>query len=161
MEYRTQMKPVAAKAIKLSQKHRSIRIYEKFGLQYNLPTFWDILSFSAGRLKSFRPAATSNHFANGAQKNTVFGPAYSQIYWVHQFKYTIFLSTYQPGGSWTPKILKHLPLLLIQTWWSKGKWNESEDMPAVSPNDAVYLKALSQKFVTVTPPQHSHSQRVQ
>jgi hypothetical protein len=38
------------------------------------PTFCDTLSFSAGRVRSFIPAATRHHFINGAQKNTVFGP---------------------------------------------------------------------------------------
>ena len=38
------------------------------------PRFWDTLSFSAGRERSFKPAATRHHFINGAQKNTVFGP---------------------------------------------------------------------------------------
>lgn len=38
-------------------------------------TFCDALSLFAGRLKSFKPAATKHHFINGAQKNTVFGPA--------------------------------------------------------------------------------------
>lgn len=51
-EYLTQIKPVHASA-----------------------TFWDMLSLSAGRLKSFTPAATRHHFINGAQKKTVFGPA--------------------------------------------------------------------------------------
>lgn len=51
-EYRTQIKPVAAKA-----------------------RFCDTLSFSAGRLKSLTPAMTRHHFIIGAQKNTVFGPA--------------------------------------------------------------------------------------
>jgi hypothetical protein len=50
------MKPVAAKA-----------------------TFCDTLNFSAGREKSFRPAATKPHLASGAQKKivlvlSVFGP---------------------------------------------------------------------------------------
>lgn len=51
-EYLTQIKPVHASA-----------------------TFCDTLSLSAGRLKSFTPAATRHHFINGAQKKTVFGPA--------------------------------------------------------------------------------------
>ena len=38
------------------------------------PTFWETLSLSAGRLRSFKPAATRHHFITGAQKNTVFGP---------------------------------------------------------------------------------------
>jgi len=51
-EYRTQMKPVAARA-----------------------KFCDRLSLSAGRLKSLTPARTRHHFISGAQKKTVFGPA--------------------------------------------------------------------------------------
>ena len=39
------------------------------------PRFWDTLSLSAGRERSFRPAATRHHFMIGAQKKTVFGPA--------------------------------------------------------------------------------------
>lgn len=46
----TQMKPVAASA-----------------------TFWFTLSFSAGRDRSFTPAATRAHFAMGAQKKMVLG----------------------------------------------------------------------------------------
>ena len=38
--------------------------------------FWDILSLSAGRVRSFTPAATKHHFIRGAQKNTVLGPTY-------------------------------------------------------------------------------------
>lgn len=38
-------------------------------------TFWETLSLSAGRDKSFRPAKTRHHFIKGAQKNTVLGPA--------------------------------------------------------------------------------------
>jgi hypothetical protein len=38
------------------------------------PRFCDKLSFSAGRRRSFTPAATKHHFIMGAQKNTVFGP---------------------------------------------------------------------------------------
>jgi len=37
--------------------------------------FWERLSLSAGRDMSFSPAATRPHFINGAQKNTVLGPA--------------------------------------------------------------------------------------
>jgi len=51
-EYRTHINPVPARA-----------------------RFWDTLSFSAGRLRSFIPAATKHHFIKGAQKNTVLGPA--------------------------------------------------------------------------------------
>jgi hypothetical protein len=40
----------------------------------NVPMFCDRLNFSAGRERSFNPAATRPHFINGAQKNTVFGP---------------------------------------------------------------------------------------
>ena len=36
--------------------------------------FCDTLSFSAGRERSLRPAATRHHFIIGAQKKTVFGP---------------------------------------------------------------------------------------
>jgi len=49
--HRTQIKPVAVNA-----------------------AFWETLSLSAGRLKSFKPATTKAHFIIGAQKNTVFGP---------------------------------------------------------------------------------------
>lgn len=48
MRRRTQMKPVAARA-----------------------TFWLTESFSAGRARSFRPAATRPHLAIGAQKKMV------------------------------------------------------------------------------------------
>ncbi len=41
---------------------------------YYAPTFCDILSLSAGRDRSLRPAATKHHFMTGAQKKTVFGP---------------------------------------------------------------------------------------
>lgn len=43
---------------------------------HDAPKFCDTLSFSAGRDKSFSPAATKHHFIIGAQKNTVFGPSY-------------------------------------------------------------------------------------
>ena len=39
------------------------------------PTFWEMLSLSAGLLRSFKPATTRHHFMTGAQKKTVFGPA--------------------------------------------------------------------------------------
>lgn len=42
------------------------------------PTFWVTLSFSAGRERSFTPAATRHHFIIGAQKNTVLGPRYAR-----------------------------------------------------------------------------------
>jgi hypothetical protein len=41
-----------------------------------------MLSLSAGRLKSFTPAATRHHFINGAQKKTVFGPVVT-IPWIN------------------------------------------------------------------------------
>jgi len=37
--------------------------------------FCDTESLSAGRARSFTPAATRHHFMRGAQKKTVFGPA--------------------------------------------------------------------------------------
>jgi len=51
-EYRTQMNPVRVRAV-----------------------FCDTLSFSAGRFRSFNPAATRHHFIMGAQKKMVLGPA--------------------------------------------------------------------------------------
>lgn len=36
---------------------------------------WKKLSFSAGRIKSAKPANTRPHFIVGPQKNTVLGPA--------------------------------------------------------------------------------------
>jgi len=33
--------------------------------------FWDVLSLSAGQLKSFRPAATKHHFISGAVSQSV------------------------------------------------------------------------------------------
>lgn len=51
-EYRDQMNPVAV----------------------NTPD-WAVLSFSAGLVKSAKPAITKPHFIIGAQKNTVLGPA--------------------------------------------------------------------------------------
>lgn len=51
-EYLDQMVPVAARAVD-----------------------WEADSFSAGRARSPRPAITSPHLKDGAQKKTVFGPA--------------------------------------------------------------------------------------
>jgi hypothetical protein len=46
-----------------------------------VPIFWETLSFSAGRLRSFTPAATKHHFIKGAQKKTVLGPEHrTQVY---------------------------------------------------------------------------------
>lgn len=74
-EYLTQMKPVAARADRAERKGKS-ESDETCGLYLirHAPTFCDTLSFSAGRCKSFNPAATRHHFITGAQKNTVFGP---------------------------------------------------------------------------------------
>ena len=67
-EYRTQMNPVRVRAsrasVTLSQNHH----------WPCLPVFCDTLSFSAGRLRSFNPAATKHHFIIGAQKKIVLGP---------------------------------------------------------------------------------------
>jgi len=69
-EYRTQMNPVPARAgrnhCNVGSSNAIIDIY--------IPKFCDTLSLSAGRARSFNPAATSPHFINGAQKNTVLGP---------------------------------------------------------------------------------------
>jgi len=62
------MKPVAVRAIWSSQTAQTT-LAERDG-----PRFWDTLSLSAGRLRSFNPAPTKHHFINGAQKNTVLGP---------------------------------------------------------------------------------------
>lgn len=71
-EYRTQMKPVAARA----ERTETLRLLEvKRDRKHHVPTFWETLSLSAGRVKSLSPAPTKHHFMRGDQKNTVLGPA--------------------------------------------------------------------------------------
>ena len=65
------MNPVHASAVVLEIRTFT---WQKVYMPRYSPTFWDMLSLSAGRFKSFKPAATKHHFINGAQKNTVFGP---------------------------------------------------------------------------------------
>lgn len=96
MEYRTQMKPVAVSAETTQSaianpgthnynpygatngvRGKSIktdRVNRLYDAARDIPRFCDTLSFSAGRERSFTPAATRHHFMSGAQKKTVFGP---------------------------------------------------------------------------------------
>ena len=67
-EYRTHINPVAVRAAGPFRCNA-----QKVGSQC-IPRFWDTLSLSAGRVRSFTPAATKHHFIIGAQKNTVLGP---------------------------------------------------------------------------------------
>ena len=64
------MNPVPARAGRHHSKVSSSNVM----INMHTPKFCDTLSLSAGRARSFNPAATSPHFINGAQKNTVFGP---------------------------------------------------------------------------------------
>jgi len=54
-------------------------ILNKVNRAANEPRFCDMLNLSAGRDRSFNPAATRHHFIIGAQKKTVLGPGKSRM----------------------------------------------------------------------------------
>lgn len=91
IEYRTQIKPVAASAKHGSRRPLTNAKSQRSALarpssaseqardeekKAHAPTFCDTLNFSAGLPRSFTPAITKHHFIIGPQKKTVFGPVH-------------------------------------------------------------------------------------
>src|SRR6266702_4485316 len=70
------MIPVAASA---ENRACPVRSGKKRQKKSHEPRFCDAESLSAGRARSFTPAATRHHFMRGAQKKTVLGPAQHRV----------------------------------------------------------------------------------
>jgi hypothetical protein len=106
------------------KKGRGVKEEEKRknpGIYIHVPTFWDTESFSAGRLRSFSPAATRHHFMRGAQKNTVFGPV--QTTTAHRCTCQFNLVGYT-----------HIFSLDAPAGWFMNDWNREADALAAAPD---------------------------